>query len=105
MFVNFSTIGVFLFEQASDPPIINGLLAYRENYEQLNDEEKNKLLSSTNLNISFPKIMKLTSVTLALVKMLRSDTLIDLILNVIRKNLFNKKMNTHHSVVSKNKCI
>lgn len=93
---------MFLFELASDPPIITGLLAYRENYEQLHEEEKNKLLSSINLNIRFPKIMKLTSITLALVKMLKSDTLIDLILNVIRKNLFHKKMNTNHFVVSKN---
>jgi len=78
------------------------LSAYRENYEQYNANKKNELLSSINLNISFPKIMKLTSITLALVKMLKSDTLINLILNVIQKNIFKKKMNTNHSVVSKN---
>lgn len=46
--------------------------------------------------------MKLTTITLALVKMLRSDTLIDLILNVIRKNVLNKQMNMYHTIVSNN---
>lgn len=46
--------------------------------------------------------MKLTIITLALMQMLRSDSLIDHILNVIRKNVFNKRMNTDNSTVSKN---
>ncbi|KAL4084433.1 hypothetical protein QTP88_028255 [Uroleucon formosanum] len=70
----------------------------RENYDQLNNEEKNKILASTNLNITCPKIMMLTSITLALVKMLRSDTLIDFILNVIRRNVLKKHMNTAHTI-------
>lgn len=102
-FINFSSIGVFIFEQIIEPPIITGLSSYKENCDQLNDEEKNKLLGSTNLNIICPKIMKLTSITLGLVKMLRSDKLIDLILNAIRKNVLNKQMNMNHSIVSNNK--
>lgn len=100
VFVHFSSIGVFIFEQIIDPPIITGLSAYKENYDQKNDEEKNKELGSTNLSIICPMIMKLTTITLALVKMLRSNNMIDLILNVIRKNLLNKKMNTNHTIVS-----
>lgn len=98
--MNFSSIGVLIFEQSLDVPIINGLSVYRVNYEQMSADEINKQLGSTNLNIQCPKVLKLTSITLALVKMLRSDTLIDLILNVIRKNLLNKKMNTNHTIVS-----
>uniref|UniRef100_A0A2S2NDR8 Uncharacterized protein n=1 Tax=Schizaphis graminum TaxID=13262 RepID=A0A2S2NDR8_SCHGA len=93
-----SSIGVFIFEQSIGPPIITGLSVYKENYEQLKNEEKNKILMSTNLNISCPQIMKLTSITLALVKMLRSDTLIEAILNVIRKNVLTKQMNTDHTI-------
>lgn len=100
--MNFSSIGVLIFEQSLDVPIINGLSVYRVNYEQMSADEINKQLGSTNLYIQCPKVLKLTSITLALVKMLRSDTLIDLILNVIRKNLLNKKMNTNHAIVSKN---
>ncbi|XP_060848746.1 MATH and LRR domain-containing protein PFE0570w-like [Rhopalosiphum padi] len=92
------SIGVFIFEQSICPPIITGLSVYKENYEQLKNEEKNKILASTNLNISCPEIMKLTSITLALVKMLRSDTLIETILNVIRKNVLTKQMNTNHKI-------
>jgi len=77
------------------------LSVYKENYDQLKNEEKNKILASTNLNISCPEIMKLTSITLALVKMLRSDTLIEIILNVIRKNVLKKQMNTDHTIVCK----
>lgn len=77
--------------------------AFKEDYEDLTKEEKNKILRTINLSISCPSISKLTSITLALVKMLRSDKLIDLILNVIRKNLFKNKMNKDHSIVSKNK--
>lgn len=95
-FGNFSSIGVFIFEQTFDPPIITGLSAYKVNYDQLNDEVKNKELGSVNLSIICPQIMKLTTITLALVKMLRSNKLIDLILHVIRKNLLNKKMNYNH---------
>ncbi|XP_025412008.1 uncharacterized protein LOC112684613 [Sipha flava] len=91
-----SSIGVFIFEQTFGPPIITGLSAYKVNYDQLNDEVKNKELGSVNLSIICPQIMKLTTITLALVKMLRSNKLIDLILNVIRKNLLNKKMNYNH---------
>lgn len=68
---------------------------------QLYNEEKNKILEFTNLNITCPKIMMLTSITLALVKMLRSDTLIDFILNVIRRNVLKKHMNTAHTIVCK----
>ncbi|XP_025198722.1 protein PFF0380w-like [Melanaphis sacchari] len=93
-----SSIGVFLFEQLIGPPIINGLSVYRENYDKLKNEEKNKILASTNLNIFCPQIMKLTSITLALVKMLRSDTLIEVILNVIRKNVFKRQMNIDHKI-------
>ncbi|XP_050058427.1 uncharacterized protein MAL13P1.304-like isoform X3 [Aphis gossypii] len=93
-----SSIGVFLFEHSICPPIITGLSVYKENYDQLKNEEKNKILASTNLNISCPEIMKLTSITLALVKMLRSDTLIEVILNVIRKNVLKKQMNTDHTI-------
>jgi len=39
---------------------------------------------------------------MALVKMLRSDTLIDVILNVIRRNVLKKHMNTDHTIVCKN---
>lgn len=93
-----SSIGVFIFEHSICPPIITGLSVYKENYDQLKNEEKNKILASTNLNISCPEIMKLTSITLALVKMLRSDTLIEVILNVIRKNVLKKQMNTDHTI-------
>ncbi|XP_022179926.1 protein PFF0380w-like isoform X4 [Myzus persicae] len=93
-----SSIGVFIFEQIIDAPIITGLSVYRASYDQLNNEEKNKILASTNLNITCPKIMMLTSITLALAKMLRSDTLIELILNVIRRNILKKQMNTNHSI-------
>lgn len=103
IFVYFSSIGVFIFEQIINPPIITGLSVYKVNYDQLTNEEKNKILASTNLNITCPKIMKLTSITLALVKMLRSDTLIEIILNVIRKNVLTKQMNMDHTIVSK-KC-
>ncbi|XP_060870265.1 protein PFF0380w-like isoform X3 [Metopolophium dirhodum] len=92
------SIGVFVFEQTIDTPIITGLSVYRENYDQLNNEEKNKILASTNLNITCPKITILTSITMALVKMLRSDTLIDVILNVIRRNVLKKHMNTEHTI-------
>lgn len=102
--LNFSSIGVLLFEQTIDPPIINGLSVFKEHYEEFTEEEKNNILKTINLSISCPSISKLTSITLALVKMLRSDKLIDLILNVIRKNLFNNTMNKDHSVVSKHKC-
>lgn len=105
LFVNCSSIGVLIFEAKIDPPIITGLSAYQVNYDQLGDEEKNKILGSANLSIICPKIMKLTTITLALVKMLRSNKLIDLILNAIRKNLLNKKMNTNHTVVSNKKFI
>lgn len=71
------------------------------NYDELNVDERNTILRSTVLSIHFPTIMKLTSITLALVKMLRSSTLVDLILNFIRKNILNKKMNTDHTLVSK----
>jgi len=101
IFVHSSSIGVLIFEQTIDNPIINGLSVYRVNYDQLNNEEKNKILASTNLNITSPQIMMLTSITLALVKMLRSDTLIELILNVIRKNVLKKQMNTDHTIVCK----
>lgn len=101
IFVHSSSIGVLIFEQTIDNPIINGLSVYRVNYDQLNNEEKNKILASTNLNITCPQIMRLTSITLALVKMLRSDTLIELILNVIRKNVLKKQMNTDHTIVCK----
>lgn len=97
----YSSIGVFIFEHSICPPIITGLSVYKENYDQLKNEEKNKILASTNLNISCPEIMKLTSITLALVKMLRSDTLIEVILNVIRKNVLKKQMNTDHTIVCK----
>lgn len=97
-----SSIGVFVFEQTIDTPIITGLSVYRENYDQLNNEEKNKILASTNLNITCPKVTMLTSITMALVKMLRSDTLIDVILNVIRRNVLKKHMNTDHTIVCKN---
>lgn len=100
--MNTSSIGVFVFEQTIDTPIITGLSVYRENYDQLNNEEKNKILASTNLNITCPKIMTLTSITMALVKMLRSDTLIDIILNVIRRNVLKRHMNTEHTIVCKN---
>jgi len=101
IFVLSSSIGVFIFEQTIDTPIINGLSVYRVNYDQLNNEEKNKVLTSIHLNITCPQIMMLTSITLALVKMLRSDTLIELILNVIRKNVLKKQMNTDHTIVCK----
>jgi len=102
IFVHSSAIGLFIFEQIIDAPIITGLSVYRVCYDQLNDEEKNKILASTNLNITYPKIMMLTSITLALVKMLRSDTLIEVILNVIRRNVLKKHMNTDHTIVCKN---
>jgi len=85
-----------------DTPIIAGLSAYyRVNYDQLNNEEKNKILAFKNLSITCPKILMLTSITLALVKMLRSDTLIEVILNYISRNLLAKKINTDHTIVSK----
>lgn len=100
--VNYSSVGVLIFEQIIETPIITGLSVYKESYDHLNDEEKNKLLRSTNLSITCPEIMKLTVITLALMQMLRSDSLIDHILNVIRKNVFNRHMNTDTSIVSKN---
>lgn len=102
LFIHFSSIGAFIFEQIIEPPTITGLSSYKVNCDQLSYEEKNKFLGSTNLNIICPKIMKLTTITLALVKMLRSDSLIDLILNVIRKNLLNKQMNMYHTIVRNN---
>lgn len=101
--LNFSSIGVLLFEQIFDPPVINGLSAFKKHYEDLTEEEKNKILKTINLSISCPSISKLTSITLALVKMLRSDKLVDLILNFIQRNLFENKMNSNHSLVSINK--
>lgn len=98
-----SSIGVFIFEQTIGVPVIAGLLAYRENNDQMNIELKNKYLRSINLNISYPDVIKLTTITLALAKMLRSNTLVNLILTVIRKNLFNRKMSTDHSNVRKTK--
>lgn len=100
--VNYSSIGVLIFEQTIETPIITGLSVYKESYDHLIDEEKNKILRSTNLSITCPKIMKLTIITLALMQMLRSDSLINHILNVIRKNVFNKHMNTDNSTASKN---
>lgn len=104
-FVNFSSINVFLFEQTVQPPIITGLSVYKECYDHLDDVEKTKLLNSTKLSIACPAIMRLTSITLALVKMLRSNSLIDCILNAIRKYVLTKKMNTDHSIVSIYRCI
>jgi len=101
IFLQFSSIGVFIFEKTIDTPIITGLSVYRVNYDQLNNDEKNKILTSTNLNITCPKILMLTSITLALVKMLRSDTLIEVILNYIRRNVLTKKINTDHTIVCK----
>lgn len=98
----FSSIGVLLFERTINPPIISGLIVYRENFDLINDYEKNKLLRSTQLNIACPKIIKLSCITLALVKMLGSNTLVDLILNVIQNNLFNKQVNLDHENVSEN---
>lgn len=100
IYVYFSSISVFIFEHTIEPPIITGLSIYKVNYDQLKNEEKNKILTSTNLNITCPKIMKLTSISLALVKMLRSDTLIETILNVIRNNVLKKQMNIDHTIVS-----
>lgn len=102
IFLQSSSICVFIFEKSIDTPIITGLSVYRVNYDQLNIEEKNKILTSTNLNITFPKILMLTSITLALAKMLRSDTLIEVILNCIRRSVLAKKINTDHTIVCKN---
>jgi len=98
----FSSIGVFLYEQTIDSPIITGLSVYKQISDNLNDEENLNLLRSTNLSIICPQITNLTSITLALANMLKSDSLINLILSVIRKNILNKKMNTDHSIVSNN---
>lgn len=91
-----------MFERSINPPLISGLLVYRENFDLINDCEKNKLLRSTQLRINCPKITKLSFITLALAKMLGSNSLIDLILGVIQNNLFNKQVNLDHENVSEN---
>lgn len=97
----YSTIGVLLFEKFFDTTIITGLTAFGVNYDEVNNEEKNMLLRSSNLNITCPQIMKLTTITLELVKIFKSDRLLDFILNIIRRNLLNKKTNINCKTVSK----
>lgn len=100
LYIIFSSIGVFISEELIHQPTITGLSVYRVNYDKFDVEEKNEILESTYLNIICPTIIKLTLITLALVKMLESDTLIEIILKVIQNNLFNKRMNTSGSDVS-----
>ncbi|VVC30235.1 Hypothetical protein CINCED_3A011875 [Cinara cedri] len=91
-----STICVLLFENIFNPLKITGLTTFGVNCENMNNEEKNELFGSTNLSITCPKIMKLTSITLELVKLLQSDRLISMILNSIRNNILNKKINLNN---------
>ncbi|XP_050438064.1 putative uncharacterized protein DDB_G0282133 isoform X3 [Adelges cooleyi] len=92
------SFGVFLFENTLGVPVINGLEPYKVDYSQLDDAKKFENLRSTNLHIICPKIVRLTLLTLALAKMIRKDSLIHKILNVIRKNILNKKLNVNHQI-------
>lgn len=97
----YSTIGVLLFENIFNPPIITGLPDFDVHYNEMNVEEKNELLRPKNLNMICPKVMKLTSITIELVKILKNYRLVDLILNIIRNNLLNKRTNINFKIVSK----
>ncbi|XP_050522883.1 probable serine/threonine-protein kinase DDB_G0282963 isoform X17 [Daktulosphaira vitifoliae] len=93
-----SSIGVLLFEKMIAVPIINGLAPFKIDYSQLESPQQIERLREINLHIECPTIVKLTSLTLALAKMIRKDSFIYLVLSVIRKNVLNKKMNMNHAI-------